>query len=886
VHDHDRVISPITLFERRITMRQRPILSQLCSAAIVLVLGSTAVAALPGLIGYWTLDEGQGKTARDASGNGLDGTLNGNPKWVAGQLGGALDFDGSDDFVDIPHDPRLSLTDAITIAAWTNMRATASGEMAIVSKGGWGANDLPYELTETPGDVIFWQFYNDSGRDTCSPTSPPVGEWHHIAATYDGKIFKCYVDGKLGEEWAYAGKMPKNTASVTIGRRSRGGTMFNGMIDDVAIYDRALSLDEVQLIMGGHLQENPLAYSPAPRDGAMIEQTWTILQWRAGDFAKLHEAYFGDSYEKVSAATPAETDIFIGRQAVTTLSVGTAGSTIPVALVPGKTYYWRIDEVNDANSASPWKGNVWSFRVRPQTAWKPYPPDGMKYVDPNQDLSWEKGLGAVFYTLYLGRTFDEVNTATTGGMMVVGTPYEPSVLALDTTYYWRVDAFAFPANVTYKGPVCSFTTRGTGGGVKAQYFTGIDVSGTLALTRIEGSIDHAWAGAEVIPGASDNVSARWTANLEAPFTETYNLITTSDDGVRLWFDGRLVIDNWTDHGAADDSVEVDLIGGQVYSVRMEWYESGGDAVAQLSWESPSLPRQIIGQGWLQLPTKATSPYPANTAVDVQQAVTLRWAPGDQAASHDIYFGSDKDAVAAGTTPAARQGREELIWNPGVLEWGQTYYWRVDEVNAAEADSPWKGVVWSFTTADFLVVDDFESYTDEVGSRVFQTWLDGFGYTEPTEVAGNGTGATVGYLQPPFAELRIVHGGYQSMPMDYNNVNAPYYSEAERTWTTPQNWTVKGVNTLVLYVRGQSSNGAGPLYVAIQDSAGHTGVVIHADPAAVTSADWLEWKIPFSRFTGVNAAAIRKMYIGVGNRAAPAQGGAGSLYIDDIRVTKP
>ncbi len=867
-------------------MRQKRIVLHLCSAALVLALGSTAIAALPGLVGYWTFDEGQGKTARDASGNGLDGTLNGNPKWVAGQLGGALDFDGTDDCVEVPNDPRLSLTDAITIAAWTNMRATASGEMAIVSKGGWGANDLPYELTETPGDVIFWQFYNDQGRDSCSPTSPPVGEWHHISATYDGKIFKCYIDGKLGEEWAYAGKMPKNTASMTIGRRSRGGTFFNGMIDDVAIYDRALTVDEIQMTMEGHAKENPLASSPTPRNGATIEQTWTTLQWRAGDYAKVHDVYFGDSFDKVAAATRTDTGVFMGRQAILTLSVGTTGSPSPTALVPGKTYYWRVDEVNDANVASPWKGNVWSFQVRPLTAGKPYPPDGMKYVDPNQDLSWEKGLGSLYYTVYVGRTFDEVDKDTTSGMAVADASYDPDVLELDTTYYWRVDAFAYPPGKTYKGPVWSFTTRGAGGGVNAQYFKSMDLSGAPALTQIEGTIDHAWGTAEVIPGASDNVSARWTANLEAPFTETWSLITTSDDGVRLWLDGRLVINNWTDHGSTDDSAQVDLVAGQIYSVRMEWYENGGDAIAHLSWESPSLARQIIGQGWLQLPLRAAGPYPANGAPAAPQAVTLRWIAGERAASHDIYFGTDKDAVTAGTTPAARQGRDESTYDPGTLEWGKTYYWRVDEVNATDAESPWKGVVWSFTTADFVVVDDFETYTDEIGERVFQTWLDGFGYTEPKQVDGNGTGATVGYLQPPFAELKIVHGGYQSMPMDYNNAGTPHYSEAERTWATPQNWTVKGVNTLVLYVRGESSNDAGPLYVALKDGAGHTGVVTHTDPAAVTSTSWLEWKIPLSSFTGVSATTITKMYIGVGNRDAPTQGGAGSLFIDDIRVTKP
>lgn len=75
----------------------------------------------------------------------------------------------------------------------------SSGELAIVSKGQWAANDLPYELTETPGGVIFWQFYDNAGRDSCNPPAPAVGEWHHIAGTYDGESFRSYVDGKRKE---------------------------------------------------------------------------------------------------------------------------------------------------------------------------------------------------------------------------------------------------------------------------------------------------------------------------------------------------------------------------------------------------------------------------------------------------------------------------------------------------------------------------------------------------------------------------------------------------------------------------------------------------------------------------------------------------------------
>ena len=866
---------------------------------IVLVLSCTSLAVPPGLVGYWMFDEGGGQVALDSSGNGLDGTLNGDPQWVAGQLGGALDFDGSGDYVEIPHDPLLSITDEITIAAWTNMRANASGEMAIVSKGGWGANDLPYELTETAGDVIFWQFYDDAGRDTCAPESPPVGEWHHIAGTYDGNVFKCYIDGELADEWAYAGTMPENTASVMIGRRSRGGTHFNGMIDDVAIYDRALDEGEIQSVMQGHLAENPFAHSPGPRDGAMLEQTFAELTWQPGIHAALHDIYFGESLDAVSAATPEDTDVFVGRQPTEILPVGSGGGPVPDALVPGTTYYWRVDEVNDAEPNSPWKGNVWSFWIRPLTAFSPFPPDGMKYVDPEQDLTWQGGMGVIFHKVFFGESYDEVNGAVNTTWMSTQAILDPGPLELDKTYYWRVDEFTQTGD--QRGAVWSFTTRGEGGGVKAEYFDGTELAGDPVLAQIEPSIDHSWGNGEVASGLSDQVSARWRANLEAPFSESFRLITTSDDGVRLWLDDRLVIDNWTDHGTTDDTARVDLIQGQVYLIRMEFYENGGGAVAQLSWQSPTIPRQIVPQGWLQLPHWATSPSPANAEPHAPQAPVLTWTAGDEATAHDVYFGEDAEAVA-NATPAdtavyrGQQAAGATSFNPGPLQWNKTYYWRVDEVNPAHDDSPWKGAVWSFTTADFIIVDDFESYTNEVGRRVFEVWVDGIGFTQPVDTPGNGTGAAVGhdiwtvgspYYNGLLMEIDNVHGGYQAMPVYYDNTAAPYRSEAERTWAAAQDWTVNGVDTVTLYVRGDAANGATPLYVVVEDSGGRSLVVTHPDDAIVTATEWTEWKIPSVDFVnaGVSLSSVKKMCLGTGGRNATGPSGAGVLYFDDIRVTR-
>ena len=145
---------------------------------------------------------------------------------------------------------------------------------------------------------------------------------------------------------------------------------------------------------------------------------------------------------------------------------------------------------------------------------------------------------------------------------------------------------------------------------------------------------------------------------------------------------------------------------------------------------------------------------------------------------------------------------------------------------------------------------------------------------------NETGSTVGYLEAPFAETSIVHGGRQSMPLEYSNAAAPYYSEAERD-LGGADWTAGGADTLRLYVQGRAANDPGTLYVALEDSAGHVAVVAYPDETVLTADTWQEWTIAFDDFSGVNPAAMRTIYIGVGNRDNPTAGGSGLIFIDDI-----
>jgi hypothetical protein len=224
------------------------------------------------------------------------------------------------------------------------------------------------------------------------------------------------------------------------------------------------------------------------------------------------------------------------------------------------------------------------------------------------------------------------------------------------------------------------------------------------------------------------------------------------------------------------------------------------------------------------PGAAGNPQPANGAADVQINSTLNWTPAATASSHDLYVGTDKDAVNNATTASPEYiGTRALgseSYDPGKLPWYSSYYWRVD---AVYDQVPVKGLVWSFTTADFILVDDFESYNDidppdPESNRIFEGWPDGYGTLD--------NGALVGNELPPYADQTTVQDGVQSMPYYYdNNLKT---SEATLTLVSTRDWTQEGVTKLSLWFRGASANAAERMYVALNG----TAVVYNSDPAVM------------------------------------------------------
>ncbi len=198
------------------------------------------------------------------------------------------------------------------------------------------------------------------------------------------------------------------------------------------------------------------------------------------------------------------------------------------------------------------------------------------------------------------------------------------------------------------------------------------------------------------------------------------------------------------------------------------------------------------------PLLAGEPQPADgAATDIAQASVLRWSAGAMAIGHDVYFGTDEAQVADATpqTPDVYRGRlpggqTEYALTDAPPDWNAAYWWRVDEIGVDGTVTP--GKVWSFTTANHLIIDDFESYTDDIdaGEAIFDTWLDGW-YL--------GNGSTVGFLYCD--PLILVRSGKQAMPLTYDNTEEPWYSEAIRTWQPLQDWTRYAVDTLTLHFIG-------------------------------------------------------------------------------------
>jgi hypothetical protein len=816
----------------------------------VLVVSSSVYADITdGLIGYWPLDEGTGITTADMApvGYGNDGTLVGGPGWTSGQFGYALSFDGTDDYVLCAERqgtgpgtyPEELMPATFTVSCWTKLDNFVYFSSFVGNGIDTGANECGFFFYN-------WGWEGDNEQDfglairteagmnyVETPNIYKTNTWYHLAATYDGTNVNIYVNGAL-----------------SVGPDNVGGPM------------RWISATS-----GNYPERFAI--------GVWLDPGYDL--WIDGIID----------------------DVGYWNRALTADEIATIYS-MGEPLVPPPN---------------------------PALASNPVPDDKETDVPRDAVLRWTPGdfsPAVNGHKVYFSGNSDEVSNGAAGADRGRTTNPEfdtlclPFTLDFNTTYYWRIDE-ANSVSGWDDGNVWSFTTEPVGYPIAGGNITvtaSSEYTGAISTVNDSGLDDdkhsNDWrdmwlsvsggGGGACNPSPSGSTGPAWIAyefdkvyKLHQMWVWNYNAVTNEDRGMR-----NVTIEYSTDGtsykqlggnefaiapGTADceHNTEVNFGGAVAKYVVITANEVDG------SWGADRYGLSEVR--FLYMPMQPRYPSPKDGATDVTPEVVLGWRAGRKAATHELYLGTSRQAVAEGTVSpiSIPVTRSEASYDAGTLQLGRTYYWKINEVNEAESPSSWEGDLWSFSTVQYLVVDDFESYTDEVGNRVFQTWLDGFGYTEPAPgYGGNGTGSGMGNAQTPFMETDIVHSGSQSVLFSYDNTGSggkARYSETERTWAVAQDWTRYGIKALTLWFYGDPNNSAEPLYVAVKDSAGVTKVVEHPDRQALLEATWQEWNIDLAQFAaaGVNLTSVRTMYIGVGNRAAPQAGGTGALLLDDIRL---
>jgi len=481
---------------------------------------------------------------------------------------------------------------------------------------------------------------------------------------------------------------------------------------------------------------------------------------------------------------------------------------------------------------------LWVGGDRPNPRY-PNPADGAIVRDTWVSITWSMGDFAASDNVYVGESYDDVlagtedtfqtnQTATDYAIGFPGYPY-PDGLVKGTTYYWRIEDIEADGTTTHSGPVWSFTVA-----PKSAYNP---------------------SPADVTESVDPNVILSWQPGFGAIlhyvyFGDDYDTVNNAagspPKGVTNYKPGPLGL-------------------GKTYYWRIDEFH-GTETVKGDVWS-------------FSTPGAVGSPNPYSGAENVNQTTILRWVASDNAASHKVYFGTDKDAVRNATTasPESKGAKnlDDVQFDPGSLIGGTSYYWRIDEIDAQNITT--KGNVWTFTTADYLVVDDIESYNNidppNPGSNtIFGYWMDGYG------TATNG--ALVGNDLPPYTEPEVVHGGRQSMPYVYDITGK--YAEATLTLDSPRDWTASGVTTLTIWFHGDYVNDPTTIYVAIANNTGSPAVVTHEDSAATQIHAWTQWDIPLQEFAdqGINLANVNTITLGIGNKANPP-GGVGNMYFDDI-----
>jgi len=553
----------------------------------------------------------------------------------------------------------------------------------------------------------------------------------------------------------------------------------------------------------------------------------------------------------------------------------------------------RFDDVFVANLGTPWPSGQAS---------NPIPSDEETDVPRDVVLSWTSGEFAATHDVYLGTVVDDVNNASRsdpGSVLIsqdqIATAYEPGRLGLGQTYYWRIDEVNAPPDSTiFKGDVWSFTIEPL-----AYPIENITATASSSIKPDEGPENTVnGSGMDDNDLHSTENTAMWLSSItgqqptwiQYEFDRAYKLhqmwvwnynasiepvigFGVKEATIEYSADGT----NWTildtTHkfnrapGAAGyaPNTTIDLGGGAARYVKITANSNWGGMVSQFG---------LSEVRFFYIPVLAKEPNPVSGATDIGLNSTLSWKVGREAARHDIYISSDEQAVIDGTALVATV--TEPRYGPLSLDLGQTYYWRIDEVNMAEIPTTWEGDIWEFATQESLVVEDFESYNDipagEEGSNlIYGTWADGF--DNPAN------GSTIGYNVPfqPTMETQTVHGGKQSVPLTYNNsvANLSEVTVDPVNLVIGRDWTTGSPQTLGLWFYGDPANAVTEqMYVKVNG----VKVTYPGDGAYIAKATWTPFMIDLAAL-GIDLSNVTQLSIGF--ERTGAAGGSGTVLIDDI-----
>ncbi|MEN6575067.1 MAG: LamG-like jellyroll fold domain-containing protein [Phycisphaerales bacterium] len=333
----------------------------------VLLIAVLSIRASAGLIAYYPFSEGQGTATIDATGNGNNGTLSSGVAWVAGVKGGAVQFDTAGERIVIGAIDPSAGTNAMTLAAWIKWEGqnhTIAQQGIIGKRLGWsttGDTIKWFWQTNPAGDLLFRADYNGGGTSFGWGNAllvPYANEWAHVAVTWKNGPTVQYIDGEQVSTGDVTFREAANATPVTIGCVDSTNTeTFVGVIDEVRIYDMALTADGIVKAMTG---DTASASAPQPAAGATDVRRDVVLSWTPGESAASHDVYLGTDFIAVDQAS--RTD---DRGVLVSADQTATSCDLDELLEFSTVYYWRVDEVNAPPDSAIAKGPIWSFTVEP-----------------------------------------------------------------------------------------------------------------------------------------------------------------------------------------------------------------------------------------------------------------------------------------------------------------------------------------------------------------------------------------------------------------------------------------------------------------------------------------------------------------------------------------